>query len=648
MTGNPAPRNAQQPARLPPKPRYRDDDDYRVSREGRVSHFGRGNNKILRPDAEGIKLMKPQWEKGMFPTTLRLMPAMDPDTRAVLPYRLSGEPDEFSDFYRTYSVANFVGLDMQVSFIMFNPAATRHGYDQGTNPYQVLVREIADAVKEGTAMLGRRECITPKWFKLGPKGDSKKKALTWPKKMGFAQAFVYTHEEKTYRTPLGLGPKDPGVIMEFPESALGRLVSLMNLQRPGYTGPSDDYARAFKFGDITNLATGRFITLYNPQYHKNLDRHMSLKQESVEFFNGFEYEQGDMNSWRVALHQQLVYREGGQNVVVKLQDLADMQAEVIQRKIWLSDALNVPKRNEMDAWHQQVCIWLASAFRSMPDVLRYAWRDFPEYLNSEVMGVLKSRVVGESAEVPTAENGQARRGERSRTSQQLDDVTDGLPVDEDEESLGGEPIVADDLQDDVVGEDAGLDYDDGGETETVGEASDELGDDQELMELDGDVPEAQEEAFVQDDDSLDMDAAEDAAMAGDDVTYDEPEPEPAPAPQQRRVRRPPQVPAEEVADDLVVDEPDTGYSDPDEEAAAARRPAQPQRPAQRPAAQRPPAQRPAAQRPATRPAQPAKPAQSQRPAQPRPAQQAQRPAQRPAQQPAKPAQPQRRQPPRQA
>ena len=421
-------------------------DDYSYARDAKTNPFGVRGNYILRPDGPPVQLLRPNWDKGKFPTVVKLLPAVDPEIEGagqLLPYRVSGEPDMFTDFLRSIPVASYVGHDRQISFVLYNPRAVYSGYDSSTNPYVILAREIASAVKEDEAMLGDRNVITTKWHMIEPGSKHRKeRALTWPSSRVYANAAVYLTEDDAYTTPLGLRNKDKPVLLEMSSSAGDKLCGLLNLQLPGYSGSTSDYEKAFRFGDITRLDGGRFVTLYNKKHHKDVADFTCMQQPLVDFFTNFQDEDddnaGDFNSWRVALHKQVRFRLKGETHVISAGDLANYVDRVIEQHVWFMDVLNIPDADKMDDWHLQICTWLASCFRTLPDILLYGWRDNPEYLNSDVMGILRSRTTGPSAEIPTDADDKPARQIQSRI---LDESLEGM------EGLPEEGV----LEDDVAG-----------------------------------------------------------------------------------------------------------------------------------------------------------------------------------------------------
>jgi hypothetical protein len=64
--------------------------------------------------------------------------------------------------------------------------------------------------------------------------------------------------------------------------------------------------------------------------------------------------------------------------------------------LWWDNVLHFPT-------HDEIAGWLALSFKSMPEVLRYCWKDDPEFFTDEVEGILGDRTTV-SIEAPFEED----------------------------------------------------------------------------------------------------------------------------------------------------------------------------------------------------------------------------------------------------
>jgi hypothetical protein len=222
-----------------------------------------------------------------------------------------------------------------------------------------------------------------------------KKAFNAPTKLYYIQGLIYESDEdlfiKQNGMPKGVGKDDLPQIIQLSKSAGDALVKKLNKLAPDYTGSTDvdNQHQLYMYGDIVNLEAGMFLTVFNPDVHKNVsDYDEELESESSSNDDGFQ-------SWGVALNPEFTYMSRKELISVP-GDLTE-HADIIKRRIvpW-DDLLYFPADEE-------IALWMAQAFRSMPDLLQFGWADNPEFFTDEVHGVLASRTQVSTADMDSDE-----------------------------------------------------------------------------------------------------------------------------------------------------------------------------------------------------------------------------------------------------
>lgn len=394
-----------------------------------------------------VEILRPKWN-GATPTTIRPFPMFCPEdpNGPFEATRLSCDEFDFSDWTRGLPAAKYVGVDQKFTFITHDPRrAISEGYNpRKQNPYHVLYNAIMAAVKQGEAIVGGRDVITAKWAPLTV--DGPKKAFQAPTKLFFYQGLVYEHDGETYvkggGMPRGLDPETPPIIIEVSKTAGEQLAKKLNKLNPAYVGDTDPDCQSdmYLYGDIVNLKNGSFITFFNPEKHEceELGAGDVGGEAEGEFVDEAPRGASDgdrdgddraFKGWETAINREFHYAAKARKTGRKTADISEYEDAIRSRLVWWDDVLYIPNEEE-------IAFWLAQAFRSMPDLLRFGWADNAEFFTDEVRGVLANRTIGRGAEVPTDDVAEAPEttARSSRTSRAVVDA----------------PVVEDDQPDDAA------------------------------------------------------------------------------------------------------------------------------------------------------------------------------------------------------
>lgn len=514
------------------RPRQRTDaGDYSFKTDGETMGGIPTDDFCFAKDAPPLRVIRPKW-KGDLPTTFRAYPALNPeDLCTFLASRGSSADNDLTDWLRGVPGIKYVGIDRQISCLLYDPRWKRtKGYEVGNNPYRILYYAIKDAVDAGEAMLGSRDVLTGKW---GPM--FKKKMCNPSNRYTFMQGCVYQHDDRVYvaggKPPLGLGPDDSPIVIEQQSgSGLRSLMKLLNA-RPEEKPDTDDILASFVHGDPTSLEAGRFFSFFNPKKHKPKIALMTgdvRVSESANEDEDVDYEEpddakggkeGDFLGWEASMSEKMYYiNRAGERKRAKA-DLTPYHDLILQRYLWWDDVLYFPSTEEL-------CVWIAQAFRSAPNVLKFGWMDNPEFMTAEVKAVLAARTQGPGAEVPGDDDDDEEEDETApRRSKKK---SRAIPDDDEEEDEDksrksknrpknkGDKDADDDGFEDDDDEDEGDDDDEAGDDdEDAAESDDSDSDDEDSDDDDGEDADDEDSDEKDGDDDGDEDEDDDA-NEGDD------------------------------------------------------------------------------------------------------------------------------------
>jgi hypothetical protein len=419
------------------KPRAR---TFRYSENSKPASRAPKDDRTLNRKGPQVELLRPKWT-GATPTTVRLLPMFNPENPNgdFDPTRMTCDEFEFSDWSRGLPAAKYVGIDQKFTFISYDPRRVQgEGYDaRKENPYNVLYNAIMDAVKEGEAIIRGRDVITAKWAALTV--DGPKKAFNSPTKLYFMQGLIYEHDGETYiaggKPPKGVRDNDLPIIIEMSKTGGEDLAKKLMLLSEDYDGDTDPkyQKQMYKYGDIVDLVDGAFVTFFNPEKHDVTEvlttsdnvgdaGEVSEEEESDEPVK--EEESRSFKGWKTAVQPEFHYVASRKNYK-KRADISKYEDVIRERLLWWDDVLYIPPQEEL-------CFWLAQAFRSMPDLLRFGWGDNPEFFTDEVNGVLSNRTQGQGAEIPVDDE---ELEEEEEVSPGNSRASVAIPDDDDEETV---------------------------------------------------------------------------------------------------------------------------------------------------------------------------------------------------------------------
>lgn len=365
-------------ARKPIAPRKR---DYNYGDEGRTSRGVRDSDYTLKPGANVMTVNPKVWEKGgRF--VFRPLPMVDPETGDEEAYRSNSEPNQFGDFFRAYPVVCFMGIDQQFDFIPYRKSRSYNPAKQ--NPYVILRNAIIEAVENGSAP-------SAKW---APLVSDKNRKAPFPKvKMRyyfqgpvFENVKPITSKDGKFQ-PLGITEKSSQPLIYLSGSAGDAIIEKLNKKKVGYRGDDMDFENAMEFGDPVFTGGGRFISIWNPDMYdpnavagdddaegEEVEAELNTDDTTEGGKGGGDYGKGYeceiLDAYRPRPKQ--LYRPN-----------VEKYPHLLKKVVQWDDVIHIPT-------HEQLCLWIAQAFRSMPELLRFGWQDHPEFFTSEVKAIIGS------------------------------------------------------------------------------------------------------------------------------------------------------------------------------------------------------------------------------------------------------------------
>lgn len=356
------------------------------------------DDRTLVPNPEQpYDVVRPKWGK-TYPMVCRIFPNFNYDDPSMFdPTRLNTEDaNAFSDWVRCVPTARWVGLDQNFTFILYDPREEREGrYSQYDNPFVILQDAFAQALQAGNAYVGRRDVMTGRWAAIDKNGNLKRASNTF-----FYQGLIYANAEKVYvekkQPPKGFGERSRTQIIQMSPSGGIDLEQLVAATVEGYVGDTDDQDAYYVAGDLVDLEKGKFVTFYNPTSSAHVDAlaavlndadYEALLDSLEEEFNSDNKgkNKGGGIGWRAVVSDTYSYRKD-----VFSANLAKYGWDEAASKVqWWDDLLRFPE-------HEEICLWLATAFRSEPGLLEWGWKDHPQFFTDEVDAVLRNRTVSAS------------------------------------------------------------------------------------------------------------------------------------------------------------------------------------------------------------------------------------------------------------
>jgi len=397
-----------------------------------------------------VHVIRPQWN-GPVPLTFRATPMFNSEEArqakldGVAPTMVDhgrdmAAPTGWSDWVRySVPVASYVGKDEKFTFITYDPRdVKRSGYNPRNNPYNLLYWGVYSANKAQEAMVGGRDVWGKYWPGLQDRTNFKTSAFGGSPKdtMSFYQGLVFEYVERrggkfevhtpcADGAPLGANANDPTPIIQIKNTGAKSLDMVLD---------------AGEWDDPVSLTDGPFISFFNPN------------SPQAEYFEDFDLESVDggdekgFGGWKAYASDKFSYTQKRKTHEVT-NDISEYEDKILQNITWWDNVLRFPS-------HEEICMWLAKAFRSMPDLLRFTWKDSPEFFTDDVEGILVSRKV---ISVPTDFDDEDDDSQPSvqRVRSSTIPETEDIAEEELDESIMPSLEEDEDLDDDLFGLDEG-------------------------------------------------------------------------------------------------------------------------------------------------------------------------------------------------
>lgn len=392
-------------------------------------------NYILNEGSTKLNLVRPEYEKP--PLIVRPFPALDyaePGAKFQLG-RQAPEEGAYTDWFVRVPTADYVGLTKEdkKTFVLYSPTDKE---DRAGNPYVIFYYACTAAFDAGK--FGCGQSWLGEWNRLidiAKAGNRDSKGIKKPSAKYLMQGAVYANGEKTYvnakrARPLGLADGDELPVICVSEQAGRGMIGLLDQRKEEYDASNEalDPSVGFVWGDpvgkflpgkrlITN--GGVFLTVFHPKYTKITGEHSSWDGTIPE--SGFQ-------GYEVALAKALDIN--GQTLTPRIDELG-VGTLFEKLQFWWDDPVSGEKGLVRIAPVEQQALWVAQAFRAIPQLLLFAWAEHDEFMTAEVKGVLAARA---SAVVPgaTSSTGVALAATRQPSTRKDPTAPTPPPPEEDE------------------------------------------------------------------------------------------------------------------------------------------------------------------------------------------------------------------------
>ncbi len=305
--------------------------------------------------------------------TVRLLPTrLPPDPASpgvrLSPFRHSQDVNDVGDWIRCYhGVRNFgAGADGSgVSFLINDPTDPTAAPKE-ESPAYVLFNAVDRAVRAGQEGRG--------WAALLRGGQNKGPQLSRPKPIYLANPLVMQNKEVVYNPPQGWGDAKPRILI-MSDSAGQALMNLANGIREDADPHDMDWSRVSTCGNLVGLepGQGQYVTFYKSTEGDPRLRRQAATQGGTQLAN-FGASQGGggaaqgtgfatFNAFAEPVFQ-------GQSA-----DFSHLAQMLVPKLIQWDQVLNFPS-------YEQQAHWIADKFE--PDVICYAFQDYPEWIPARV------------------------------------------------------------------------------------------------------------------------------------------------------------------------------------------------------------------------------------------------------------------------
>ena len=304
---------------------------------------------------------------------VRLLPTRLPNDPAnpgirLTPFRHSQDVNDVGDWIRCYhGVRNFgAGPDGNgVSFLINDPTDPTAAPKE-ESPAYVLYNAIDRAVKAKQEQRG--------WASLLIGGHNKGAQLSRPKPIYVANPLIMQHKEVFHNPPQGWGPEAKPKIMIMSDSAGQALMNLANGIREDADPNDTDWTRVSTCGDLVGLGAGQgqYVTFYKSTEGDPRQRRQAVAQGGAQMAN-FGSAQAGGGGAGTGFATYCAFAEPvfqGQSA-----DFSHLAPQIAAKAIQWDQVLNFPS-------YEQQAHWIADKFE--PDVICYAFQDFPEWVPERV------------------------------------------------------------------------------------------------------------------------------------------------------------------------------------------------------------------------------------------------------------------------
>jgi hypothetical protein len=267
-----------------------------------VRSAGSDSNKIFKPGTNA-RLAMPKW-RGRLPMTIRPLPCVDNTSETGLAgTRFDPEEQSLQAWALKTPIIHYMGFSdcKQYSFIPFDVNKELAGEEvRANNPYMVLQNAFSRLKKSKKAMMKGKNVITEKdrldWLDYtksdGQEGDEG--CMPFPKFDWLVQALLYQNVDDLFvsngNPPRGISSDDFLQVACIRDGAFKQVISALWKPFPGMKDKDpanfseDEY---YGHGNIVDPVTGKFITIYRLDKHKEVLRLQGCKKFPSDDLRGY-------------------------------------------------------------------------------------------------------------------------------------------------------------------------------------------------------------------------------------------------------------------------------------------------------------------------------------------------------------------------
>lgn len=327
-------------------------------------------------------------------------PDNDEPNDILMSSRLNADPIRgFSPWIVTAPVADFVGLEDKVSFVLANPLT----YDRRTNPYNMLVDRCAEAHDKGKFLTDGR-AWKAEWngFVSKAKGSkTDRPALPRPKWLWFIQGLIYSCEQEQYvgtskrDIPYGLADDDGLPIVVLSSTTGQELLRLLGTYAEQSEVKDEEFGQ-FKWPHPAGyfdakkkvLRDGVFFHVFYPN---NRDDELVRRYQVDSTWQDIDDDDQSFVSYKVAIRKKYGFR--GKTYEPNFDQ--KMTRKILDRVEFWFDDTTMPDNPEAYGVirvmsDEEMVELLAKVFRTVPQLILSAFAG-TDWLTDSVTGLLTGR-----------------------------------------------------------------------------------------------------------------------------------------------------------------------------------------------------------------------------------------------------------------